>query len=81
MAVFDAGRELWRYYHSQEGANADASFYDIRLHSQGRNNKGRMNSDSADIKYMELIGVLRKNLKILASKIEPKVYEYEFLKR
>lgn len=80
-AVFDAGRKLWKYYHSQEGANADASFYDIRLHFQGRNDKGRMNSDSADAQYTELLSMLRKSLKILAVKIEPKVYEYEFLKR
>lgn len=79
--VFDAGRELWKYYHSQEGAKADASFYDIRLHFQGRNDKGRMNSDSADTKYTELVGTLRNNLKTLARKIEPKVYEYGFLKR
>ncbi len=80
-AVFDAGRELWRYYHSQAGANADASFYDIRLHFQGRNDKGRMNPDSTDARYMELVGTLRKNLKILAAKIAPKVYEYGFLKK
>lgn len=80
-AVFDAGRELWRYYHSQEGAKADASFYDIRMHFQGKNDKGRMNSDSNDAKYTELVGTLRKKLKILAAKIEPKVYEYEFLKK
>ncbi|MDE5815623.1 MAG: hypothetical protein K2H42_04975, partial [Alistipes sp.] len=69
------------YYHSQAGANADASFYDIRLHFQGRNNKGRMNSDSTDTRYTELIGTLCKNLKVLANKIEPKVYEYGFLKQ
>lgn len=80
-AVFDAGRELWRYYHSQEGAKADASFYDIRLHFQGRNDKGRMNSDSPDERYTELVAALRKNLKLLAAKIEPKVYEYGFLKK
>ncbi len=80
-AVMDAGRALWRYYHSQEGAVADASFYDIRLHFQGRNDKGRMNPDSTDERYMELIGTLRNNLKLLARKIEPKVYEYGFLKK
>lgn len=79
-SVFNAGRELWKYYHSQDGANADASFYDIRLHFQGRNDKGRMNSDSADVRYTELVSKLRKSLKILATKIEPKVYEYGFLK-
>ncbi len=80
-AVMDAGRALWRYYHSQEGAVADASFYDIRLHFQGRNDRGRMNPDSTDERYMELIGTLRNNLKLLARKIEPKVYEYGFLKK
>ena len=79
-SVFNAGRELWKYYHSQDGANANASFYDIRLHFQGRNDKGRMNSDSADVRYTELVSMLRKSLKILATKIEPKVYEYGFLK-
>jgi hypothetical protein len=38
-----------------------------------------MNTKSADAKYNELIGILRENLKILAKKIEPKVYEYGFL--
>ena len=39
-----------------------------------------MKNKSEDAKYMELIGDLRDKLKILAKKIEPKVYEYEFLK-
>lgn len=80
-AVFDAGRELWRYYHEQENVNVNASFYDIRAHFQGRNAKGRMNSKSDDEKYMELIRNLRDKLKILAKKIEPKIYEYGFLKK
>lgn len=91
-AVFDAGRELWKYYHSQkfhtttaetvevDGYNANASLYDIRTHFQGRNDKGRMNSKSDDTKYTELIGNLRDKLNVLAKKIEPKVYEYGFLK-
>ncbi len=84
-AVFDAGRELWRYYHAQKFAwegsyNANASLYDIREHFQGRNDKGRMNPKSSDEKYTELIGNLRDQLKILAEKIAPKVYEYGFLK-
>ncbi|MBC7406569.1 MAG: hypothetical protein H7230_03830, partial [Candidatus Parcubacteria bacterium] len=36
-AVFDAGLELWRYYHSLPGCNVNASLYDIREHFQGRN--------------------------------------------
>jgi len=79
-AVFDAGRELWKYYHSQSNVNVNSSFYDIRAHFQGRNAKGRMNSRSDDKKYMELIGELRNQLNFLADKIKPKIYEYEFLK-
>jgi hypothetical protein len=76
--VFNAGRELWKYYHKQPNANANASLYDIREYFQGRNDKGKMNNKSSDQTYMKLILELRKNLKILAKKIEPKVYEYGF---
>lgn len=79
-AVFDAGRELWKYYHAQKDVNVNASLYDIREYFQGRNDKGRMNSKSEDTVYMKLIGELRSKLSILADKIKPKVYEYEFLK-
>jgi hypothetical protein len=78
--VFDAGRELWKYYHSQPNVNVNASLYDIREYFQGRNDKGRMNSKSDDEKYMELISELRNKLNFLADKIKPKIYEYEFLK-
>lgn len=80
QAVFDAGRELWKYYHSFQAINVNASLYDIRAHFQGRNAKGRMNSRSDDAHYTELIGNLREQLKIIAEKIAPKVYEYGFLK-
>ncbi|MBD5211579.1 MAG: hypothetical protein HDS74_00530 [Bacteroidales bacterium] len=84
IAVFDAGRELWRYYHSQPDSNPDASLYDIKMYFQGtktmKNGKIQMKSDSDDKTYTELIHNLRDKLKILASKIEPKVYEYGFLK-
>ncbi|MCF3600988.1 hypothetical protein L2E69_19480 [Planktothrix agardhii 1806] len=79
-AVFDAGRELWKYYHSKPNVNVNASLYDIREYFQDRNDKGRMNSKSDDEKYMELIGELRNKLNFLADKIKPKIYEYEFLK-
>lgn len=78
--VFQAGLSLWIYYHSQPGINANASLYDIREYFQGRNAAGRMNSKSDDETYMQLIGELRSRLKQLARKIEPKVYEYGFLK-
>ena len=79
QAVMDAGRELWRYYHAQPDADPNAALYDIRLHFQGTNAKGKMNTDSDDSNYMELITDLRQKLKLLARKIEPKVYEYGFL--
>ncbi|GAB6012241.1 hypothetical protein [Viscerimonas tarda] len=91
IAVFDAGRELWKYYHVQFGRmdaaseqvnyNVNASFYDIREYFQGRNDAGKMNNSSNDSNYTELIGNLRDKLKLLAKAIEPKVYEYEFLKK
>jgi hypothetical protein len=79
--VFKAGEELWRHYHAQPNAAGNASYYDIREHFQGRNAKGIMNSKSGDERYNELIDALRAALKVLAEKIEPKVYEYEFLKK
>lgn len=75
----DAGRELWRYYHAQPDANPNAALYDIRRHFQDVNERGKMNADSEDRHYMELISVLRQRLKTLARQIEPKVYEYGFL--
>lgn len=80
-AVMNAGRELWRYYHQQPTANPNASFYDIRSHFQGFNAKGNMNPDSTDETYTTLIGNLRQAQKRLSAKIEPKVYEYGFLKK
>lgn len=79
--VFDAGRELWKYYHVHKDINVNASFYDIREYFQGRNEKtSRMNNKSTDEKYTTLIANLREKLNILADKIKPKIYEYEFLK-
>ncbi|MCC6690137.1 MAG: nucleoside 5-triphosphatase RdgB (dHAPTP, dITP,XTP-specific) [Bacteroidia bacterium] len=80
-AVFDTGRELWKYYHKQPKCNANASLYDIREFFQGRNETGKMNNKSLDETYMNLISKLRDKLNRLAEKIEPKVYEYEFLKQ
>ena len=81
QAVFDAGKELWRYYMKQENSNPNASLYDIREHFQGRNDKGKMNNNSSDETYTELIGKLREALKVLAEKITPKVFEYGFLRK
>ena len=83
--VLDAGRRLWRYYHAQPGANPDASYYDIRLFFQGATTdakgKSKMNSSSSDATYTQLLAALRAAMKRLAAAIEPKVYEYGFLKR
>ena len=79
-AVFNSGRELWLYYNSYNATIPNASLYDIREFFQGRNEQGRMNAKSDDKKYTELISELRNNLNLLADKLKPKVYEYEFLK-
>lgn len=83
-AVMDAGRELWRYYHSQENSNPNASLYDIKMYFQGtkvmKNGKVQMKTDSDDERYTELIKDLRNKLKVLAKRIEPKIYQYGFLK-
>jgi 16S rRNA G966 N2-methylase RsmD len=78
-AVFDAGRELWRYYHSQPDSNPNASYYDIREYFQGRDDKGKMKNKSDDKKYMELLSNLKFAIAVLAKKLEQKVYEYGFL--
>ena len=86
-AVMEAGRKIWEYYMSQkpktygaEPINVNASFYDIRAYFQGRDEKGKMNNDSPDQKYMSLLKDLRNAQKVLAKQIEKKVYLYGFLK-
>ena len=79
--IFEAGRELWKYYHKHDLININASYYDIRKFFQGVDSKsGRMNNKSIDETYNKLIGNLRERMKILAKKIEPKIYEFGFLK-
>lgn len=84
-AVLDAGRELWRYYHAQPHANPNASYYDIRRHFQGMKTtakgKEQMNPTSADETYNVLLAALRAAMKKLAAQIEPKVYDYGFLRK
>ena len=86
QAVMDAGRELWYYYmhhkdkelYGAQSINVNASYYDIRRYFQGETN-GKMNPDSKDETYMRLWGNIKDALKVLAKKIEPKVYLYGFL--
>lgn len=82
QAVMDAGRELWSYYMSKKDElnfNVNASYYDIRFYFQGKNNKGKMSSDSKDEKYKRILNKIKNAQKVLAEKIRKKVYLYGFL--
>ncbi|HEC2371188.1 TPA: hypothetical protein R2A65_000715 [Campylobacter jejuni] len=83
--LLKAGKELFKYYHTySEDKNylVNASLYDIKEFFQGRDEKGKMNNPAKakDEHYKALLSDLNANLKILAKKIEPKIYEYGFLK-
>ncbi|WQW97769.1 hypothetical protein FE357_06725 [Helicobacter pylori] len=85
--VFDAGREVYRYYHTQDFTNRsynaiNASLYDIKEFFQGRNAQGKLNlpAKAKDEYYKQLYANLQDALKDLAKEIQPKVYEYGFLR-
>ncbi|RVY24481.1 hypothetical protein ECC07_06590 [Helicobacter pylori] len=84
--VFDAGKEIYRYYHTQDFAHtpyyANASLYDIKEFFQGRNVQGKLNPPvkAKDPYYKQLYANLQGALKDLAKEIQPKVYEYGFLR-
>ncbi|GAA7501611.1 hypothetical protein HpBHB23_14370 [Helicobacter pylori] len=84
--VFDAGREIYRYYHTQASTNrlynANASLYDIKEFFQGRNAQGKLNlpAKAKDEYYKQLYANLQDALKDLAKEIQSKVYEYGFLR-
>ena len=87
--VFEAGRELYKYYHAQDFKdpakpyNANASLYDIKEHFQGRDDKGKMNppQKASDPHYKELLATLNLALRELATKkIKQKIYDYGFLR-
>ncbi|GAA8315217.1 hypothetical protein HpBT189_15410 [Helicobacter pylori] len=84
--VFDAGREIYRYYHTQASTNrhynANASLYDIKEFFQDRNVQGKLNlpAKAKDEHYKQLYANLQDALKDLAKEIQPKVYEYGFLR-
>lgn len=80
LAVYNAGLALWRYYHTK-GANPNASLYDIKEFFKGRNDKGKMNNKSEDPEFNRLESELSNAMRDLASEIEPKIYEYGFLKK
>lgn len=79
MMVFEAGKNLWRYYHEKSGAEVNASLYDIREFFQGRDFNGRMLSRSSDANYTQLISELRRVHAVLAMKLRPLIYKYGFL--
>ncbi|GAA9569642.1 hypothetical protein HpHA50_18080 [Helicobacter pylori] len=84
--VFDAGREIYCHYHTQASTNrhynANASLYDIKEFFQGRNAQGKLNPPvkAKDTYYKQLYANLQDALKDLAKEIQPKVYEYGFLR-
>ncbi|GAA8579342.1 hypothetical protein KYTH41_14430 [Helicobacter pylori] len=84
--VFDAGKDIYRYYHTQDSTNphynANASLYDIKEFFQGRNAQGKLNlpAKAKDEYYKQLYANLQDALKDLAKEIQPKVYEYGFLR-
>ncbi|GAA9250880.1 hypothetical protein HpHA223_07090 [Helicobacter pylori] len=84
--VFDAGKEIYRYYHTQDFTNrpynANISLYDIKEFFQGRNAQGKLNlpAKAKDEHYKQLYANLQDALKDLAKEIQPKVYEYGFLR-
>ncbi|AJC84691.1 hypothetical protein IMC75_07420 [Campylobacter peloridis] len=83
--LLKAGKELFKYYHTHKekaGYLVNASLYDIKEFFQGRNEKGKMNmpSKAKDEHYKILLGDLNLTLDILSKKIEPKIYEYGFLR-
>ena len=84
-AVLEAGKAVYQYYHEvrkQKGnGNLNASLYDIKEYFKGRNDKGQIKATSEDYPHFnELMETLRITLQALAKRIEPKVYEYGFLK-
>ncbi|GAA7397146.1 hypothetical protein BD0139_15450 [Helicobacter pylori] len=87
LKVFDAGKEIYHYYHTQDLTNhpynnANASLYDIKEFFQGRNAQGKLNlpAKAKDEYYKQLYANLQDALKDLAREIQPKVYEYGFLR-
>ncbi len=86
LSVLNAGREIYRYYHAQDFTNrpynANVSLYDIKEFFQGRNVQGKLNSPTKakDGYYKQLYANLQDALKDLTKEIQPKVYEYGFLR-
>ena len=74
-ASADLAQRLPRLFRRDFGLEFD------RVPAENARGKAKMNSESSDGKYTELLANLRAAMKQLAARIEPKVYEYGFLKR
>ncbi|GLH57991.1 hypothetical protein [Helicobacter ailurogastricus] len=81
-SVLEAGRKLYRHYHSQERSNPNASLYDIKEFFSGRDGRGKLNPPhkAKDPHYKELYATLKVSLDTLAQELQPKVYAYGFLR-
>jgi hypothetical protein len=83
-AVLEAGKAMWHYYHAaikfDDKALVDAGLYEIREYFKGRGEGGKMHSRSTDEQFNTLDKNLKDALKALATHIQPKVYEYGFLR-
>ena len=90
--VLNVAKNIYIYYHQTASIKKmaykindqvdylkNAALYDIKEFFQGRNDKGRMNPKSDDATYTKLLNQLKESQKLLAQKIEPKIYEYGFL--
>ena len=85
QVVLDAGRNLWTYYQKDMAnvvnGNVNAGLYEIREYYRGRTDAGRLRSKSDDTQFQALDDALKSAVAALAPKIEPKIYEYGFLKK
>lgn len=79
LEVFNAGKNLWRYYHSKDGVKVNAGLYDIRGFFQGRDTNGKMLSKSNDFQYTQFIAELKRVHTVLAMKLRPTIFKYGFL--
>lgn len=79
-SVMNWRRELYRYYHSMDNVNVNASFYEIREYFCGRDENGIMVRSSKNTRYNQLIKSLKSARYGLRDKIVPKIREYGFLR-
>lgn len=73
--VRESALKLWKYYHRQIGANAEASYYDIRAYFREKMN----NEKCKDAQYITLISELKGKMKVLEKQIRLRVKDYGFL--